>query len=528
MKTFFTRLLFSLTIALLAMGTLGMLNEAAAQETKKRVSLTMEEAIQIALVENLALQNVRLDMDNANAQIKEGWAELYPKLDINASYTRNVRSANPFAGSDAGGLFETLGFINWLSFNEQARTDADAGTEPISINEYFLRQQQGYQNAGIVFESSDNPFSVPNMYMSGLSITQKLFDGRVIYGAYGASKWLKPFNEMAISRQEQKLVDQVKTGWYASLLLKEQVHVLTQSVQRAKRTLHEVSRQVTQGVSPKFQRLSAEVEVANLETQFVQAETAAAGAVDNLKLLLGIPADYVVDILDHLESDLDASFMGVSTAEAMITALDRRPDLRQATIGVELEKIQLQVAKSEFLPTVDAFANINYIGNVPDNRTVVRSNSDDPFSFTSSERDYFDSSYWDRSVNVGLRLSWNIFNGFASRQRVQQRKISMQKSKNDTEFLTQAIRVEVESALRGVRSAHTRMLNQQKNVDRAELNFKYAEARLKEGVATPLEVRSASDQLDQSRLGYLQAVHDFLVARSAYETAMGMSDSGIN
>ena len=104
----------------------------------------------------------------------------------------------------------------------------------------------------------------------------------------------------------------------------------------------------------------------------------------------------------------------------------------------------------------------------------------------------------------------------------------MQKSKNDTEFLTQAIRVEVESALRGVRSAHTRMLNQQKNVDRAELNFKYAEARLKEGVATPLEVRSASDQLDQSRLGYLQAVHDFLVARSAYETAMGMSDSGIN
>ena len=220
--------------------------------------------------------------------------------------------------------------------------------------------------------------------------------------------------------------------------------------------------------------------------------------------------------------------MGVSTAEAMITALDRRPDLRQATIGVELEKIQLQVAKSEFLPTIDAFANINYIGNVPDNRTVVRSNSDDPFSFTSSERDYFDSSYWDRSVNVGLRLSWNIFNGFASRQRVQQRKISMQKSKNDTEFLTQAIRVEVESALRGVRSAHTRMLNQQKNVDRAELNFKYAEARLKEGVATPLEVRSASDQLDQSRLGYLQAVHDFLVARSAYETAMGMSDSGIN
>jgi hypothetical protein len=41
-------------------------------------------------------------------------------------------------------------------------------------------------------------------------------------------------------------------------------------------------------------------------------------------------------------------------------------------------------------------------------------------------------------------------------------------------------------------------------------------------VATPLEVRTASEQLDLSRLNYLQAVHDFLRARSAFETAVGM------
>ena len=328
---------------------------------------------------------------------------------------------------------------------------------------------------------------------------------------------------MAVSRQEQVLIDQVKTAWYATLLLREQEFVLTQSVQRAQRTLMEVTKQVEQGVAPKFQRLSAEVEVANLETQLIQAETASSAAVDNLKLLLAIPATYSLDLRDHLESDLSASFLGVSTQDAMMAALEKRPDLEQAVIGVELERIQLQVAKSEYLPTLDAFANFNYIGNVPDNRTVVRSAANDPFSFTSTERDYFDTSYWDRSVNVGLRLSWNIFNGFASKQRVQQRKILMQQAQNNTEFLKQSIKVEVESALRNVRASHTRMTNQRKNVERAELNFEYAEARLKEGVATPLEVRSASDQLDQSRLGYLQAVHDFLVARSAYQISTGTS-----
>ena len=41
-------------------------------------------------------------------------------------------------------------------------------------------------------------------------------------------------------------------------------------------------------------------------------------------------------------------------------------------------------------------------------------------------------------------------------------------------------------------------------------------------VATPLEEREASEQLDQSRINYLLAVHDYLVARSAFETAVGL------
>jgi outer membrane protein TolC len=40
-------------------------------------------------------------------------------------------------------------------------------------------------------------------------------------------------------------------------------------------------------------------------------------------------------------------------------------------------------------------------------------------------------------------------------------------------------------------------------------------------VATPLEVREASDQLDQTQLNFLQAVHDVLVAQSTYEAATG-------
>ncbi|NQV72642.1 TolC family protein [bacterium] len=494
-----------------------------AAHAQSDITITLDEAIQIALVENIALDNVRLDREDAKSQIKEGWSELYPKVDVNSSYTRNIKSANPFAGSDAGGLFETLGFMNWLSFNEQARTDNDPSSNPISVAEYFQRLQQGYQNAGIVQSGSDNPFNVPNVYNNGIAITQKLFDGRTIFGAYGASKWLKPYSDLAVSREEQQLINNVKKAWFGILLLTEQESVLRMSVERSKRTLDEVSRQVAQGVAPKFQRLSAEVQVANQETQQLQAATNRSNAIDGLKILLAIPAGTGLKIRGDLAGSVDGSMISLNADDAMVVALDKRPDLAQAYIGIELENIQLRVAKVEFLPTIDAFANFNYLGNVPDSRNVVSTSASDPFSFSQSSRGYFDTAYWDRSTNVGFRLKWNLFNGFASRQHVQQRKIAIQKAENNTELLKLSIRMEVEQAIRNVRTAADRMLSQEKNVERAELNFEYAEARLKEGVATPLEVREASNQLDQSRLGHLQAVHDYLVAQSAYETSIGSS-----
>lgn len=498
-------------------------NQTYAQETGPAAEavLTLDEAIQIALVKNLTIQNNRLDLDNANALIREGWANLFPQVDVSSSYTRNVRSPDPFAGSQAGGFFQTLGFIDWLAFNERARTDNDPGSNPITVADYFSKQQAGLQAAGIVLETGSNPFAVPNQYRSGLSITQKLFDGRVLFGATGAQRWLGPMNSSAIRRQEQLLVDAVKKAFYQTLLTEEQTHVLSLSVDRADRTRAEVARQVAVGTTPKFQRLSAEVELANLETQLVQANNAFAAALDNLKLLIGIPVQQPLRVRGTLESGIGGGFVPVSIESATILALQNRPDLERARIGIELERIQLQVERSEYLPEVNAFLNLNYVGNVPDNRFSYFADPDDPFKFSTTKNGYFSSSYWDWDMNVGFRLSWNLFNGFGTKQRIQQRKIAVQKARLDHEFLGNSIRIEIERSLRNVRAAQTRMASQEQNVERAELNFSYAEARLREGVASPIEVRESSSQLDQSRLNFLQAVHDFLVSRSEYDTAIG-------
>jgi len=487
-----------------------------------RISMTIDEAIQIALVKNYAIQQNRLDVKDAAAKVNEGWGQLLPLVELNSSFTRSIQSINPFSGSQAGGFFSTLGFVDWLSFNEQARTDSDPNSVPISLGEFFDRQQAGLESAGVPVSSGGNPFNIPNQFRNTLSVTQKVFDGRAIWGASGAAKYLKPFNERGLARQEQLLVNRVKQSFYDALLADARAGVASQSVVRTQATLSEVGKRVAQGVTPKFQRLSTEVELANLETDAVRAHNAAAKATDALKLLLGIPVTQPVRLRGDLAAEDPNALVQISLEGAADLAERRRPDLEQARINIELQKIQEKVARAQFLPNLDAFANISYIGNVPDNRLAVLSNPDDPFSFSTQKNGYFSKNYWDWDINVGFRLSWTIFNGLQTHRQIQQRKIATSKAQLQYDELSEQIRLDVDSALRDLKAAQERITSQKRNVSRAELNFSYAGTRLKEGVASPLDVREASDQLDQSRLNYLQAVHDLLVARSAFETAVGM------
>lgn len=483
--------------------------------------LSLDEAVQIALVHNYALRQTRLDAENAELQVGEAWGALIPNVTFNSTYTRSVRSPNPFAGSEAGGLFESLGFVEWLSFNEQARTDDNSETQPISFPEFQERQREGQREAGISPAGSDNPFAVPNQFEAGITVSQVLFNASAFSAIRGAER-LRRINQRGTDREEQLLIDEVRDTYYQAVLAQERARVTQESVERVERTAREAARSVEQGTAPKFDRLSAEVELSNLRTELTDAENQAELAVNALKNVLGIPVDTPIVLSDDLDAPTPPEAIGEFTIDsATEAALRHRPDLEQAQLAVELNEIDRSITRGNLFPTVSAFANANYVGSVPDDRTTVLSDPDNPFAFEQETRSFFDTAYWDQSVNVGLSLTWNIFDGNQTRRQVQQRTIAVEQAKIDRERAREGVKLEVEEALRNLRAAQERLDSQTENVERAELNYEYAQQRLQEGVARPIEEREASQQLDQARLNRLQAAFDYVSALSALETAIG-------
>lgn len=495
---------------------------AASDRADTPVSMSLEEAVEIALVRSYRLRSAKLDYEEAREQTDASYSTIWPQLNANASYTRNIVVPNPFAGSSAGDFFGGFDALGWLAYNEQARLD---GRPAITLDEFNMRDAAGRTAAGLPPGSgSDNPFFVPNDFNMGLTLTQLLYNGAAFSGIEAAEKFVET-TEAGVDVEALAVVSQTAQAFYGALLAREQTEILKKSVERTQETVDDTKKRVAQGVLPQFALLSAEVELANLETQLLRAKNQAEASLDALKTTLGLPPRRRVSLRGALELD-DATPSVAPLEEALGEARSQRPDVRRARLSLELLQIQEEVTWAEYLPVLRAVANLGLQGRVPDDRDfLVRDPMNDTgtsFAYRADSNGFFASDYWNPSFNVGLALTWNVFNGFRTSSTLDQNRVQTNRARLQLEQLEDMVQIEVEQARRDLETAQKQIETQARNIERAELNYRHAELRVREGVSTQLELRDASSQLDQSRFAHRQAIHDYLVARVRYDVALGV------
>ncbi|MCC5926469.1 MAG: TolC family protein [Bacteroidetes bacterium] len=490
---------------------------AQTQTSYDTLYVSLNEAIEIALVNSYFLQRAAFNVDEANEQIRQARSAVYPQIGGAVSYTRNVRTPNPFAGSDAADLFTSFGAIDWLFYNEQQRVD---GNPTLSFQDYLDQRNQGLENAGIVQQTGSNPFAIENQFVLGISATQAIYNGAAFAAIRGAEHFRNIVRQQ-LERETQTMVQQVRTAYLNALLAQEQVNLIETALQQLRDTERDVRALVEQGLAARFDRNSIAVEVVNLETNLIAAQNGAALATRSLNILLGIPVTHQLKLSDRFESyNLNLPDTG-GLDDAFNIARRLRPDVQLVDSNIRLRQEERNLVRSSYFPVLSAFADYAYLGNVPDNRDRTITDENDPFQFSSETRGFFDTSYWNAAFSVGLRMQWNIFDGFARKARMNQVNIEIKRAELDALVLRESIYLEVDAALRNVEAAWKRIQSQQRNIELAELNYEEARMRYREGVGTRLEERQAATMLDQSRLNYLTALHDYLIARGELDTAMG-------
>jgi outer membrane protein TolC len=495
---------------------------AAAPVAEDTLRLTLDGAVRLAVERSPALRAARLDVREAAVRVREVRAETAPQLAATASYTREFASPNPFAGTDALGIFGAQAPTDWLLWNERARTDGDPQTEPIGLDEFRQRQEATYRDADVERRAGgDNPFAVENQFMAALSFEQVLWSPAAL-AELRAAEAEQAGTLAGARRQVLTIADTVRQAYLGALLAGERATVLARSVERTRAEAAEAARRVEQGVAPVPERLAVEVDLGNLRTDWIEARTQAGNAIDRLKLVLGLALSRPVVLVETLAVEDDYRAADTPLATFLVEAFARRDDVRQARLALQARRARAAAARAARRPAVNLFADVSVVGNVPDDRARVITDPLQPFQVEEVRRGFLSGDFWDMGANAGVRMQWNAFAGGRLRAQEQLAGVAVDAAQLQLEQARDRVEFEVRQALREVRGAAERARIQEENVVRAQRSYDMVAERVVQGVAVPLERRDASEQLDRSRLALAQARHDYIAARSRLRTAMGV------
>lgn len=283
-------------------------------------------------------------------------------------------------------------------------------------------------------------------------------------------------------------------AFFDVLLARELNRVAVDNLAQKSRRLDEARRRLAVGVATDYDVLVAEVAEANARPEVLRTAALIDSRRDRLRLALGL--DTPVDAVGDLTAPLLAP---PPLDDALAVAGARRPDLRDLDQRIGITDELVAVAAAGDKPRLDLDGSTGW-------------------KELDGESGRRDGGTWD----IGLKLSWPLFDGLQARGRTQQVRSQRDTLRIDRRQLLDIIAVETREALDGVHVAMELVRALDGTVTQAERLLALSEKGFEYGVKIRLEVDDAELNLRQARTSLALARRDYLVAMVELAWAMGV------
>lgn len=424
------------------------------------MSLTLEKSLEIALSDNPTIKVADLEIERQEWVRKETKGNLLPQLSATGQYTRSIVKQEMAKG---------------LSFG------------------------------------ADNTFT------GTASMSMALFAPSV----YATLKMNSTQMESAVESARQSritLVNSVKKAYYNILLAQKSLVVLKASEASIQKTVDYTRKMYENDLSSEYDLLSAEVQLSNLKPSILQTETSIETAKLLFRMYLGLPNDVDFDLEGTLEDFADR--YNYTTGD-LSTDVSENSDLRTLELQAKLLDNQLNLYRTQKMPTLAAFGQAIYTGNDMDMSAfgglIGGGSGEGSGSTTTSSSKY----WWQNPMSVGLTLSVPIFSGLTNNRRIRQAKNSIEQINLQRDYLQQSIDVQVRNSINSIRTAYASIEANDITVRQAQKAYDIAVTRYNAGAGTILELNSSELALTQAKLNYSQAVYDYLSAEADYVQTLG-------
>ncbi|MBB6274514.1 outer membrane protein TolC [Pedobacter cryoconitis] len=190
----------------------------------------------------------------------------------------------------------------------------------------------------------------------GVQLSQQLFNQQVFTGLQAAKKSEQYYN-LTSDYTEEQVIEMVANNYYQVLVSRQQLNVIDTNIKNVKVVEKIISNQYKNGLAKKIDVDRIKVNLTNLETQREQTVNAVVQLENQLKYSMGMPVATTITLPPD-------EFSKVETLPAMADSINvsGRTEIRLLTIQNELLGLQRKAYVSEYYPQLSLTGNISRTG----------------------------------------------------------------------------------------------------------------------------------------------------------------------
>ncbi len=460
-----------------------ILEEADSAEAP--VVISLEQALKIALSENIAVKIADKEIERTKYAKKGTYAALFPQIDASGSYQRTIKKQVMYmdfdmssigGGASAGGSSSGSGEGSGESASGSGSGSASSGS------------------------SSSGGLEVGrwNTWSAGISASMPLVNAQL----WKSIKISGMDVELAVEKARASrldMVSQVKNAYYAVLFSKEAFNVYKEVYENAMTNYAETEKKYNVQKATDLDMARAKTNVANAIPNVYNAESSVILALWQLKAVMGIDLEMNIDVEGAIEDYAEYMTCDVTASDSI--SLDRNSTMKQLEIQANELAQSIKAQQYAYIPTLALAFN---------------------YSYNAMTNDFkFNEYKWTPYSYVGVSLSIPIFSGGKRLNQVRQARNSYEQMRLQMTSTERNLKISIRQSLNTMETNVKSYDAARDAVASAEKAYSIAEKSYEVGRATLTDLNDAQLALTQARLTESQAVYNFIVAKTQLEQTLG-------
>ena len=333
---------------------------------------------------------------------------------------------------------------------------------------------------------------------AGVQLSQALFNQQVFVGLK-AAKSTKEFYQLNAQLTEEQIIERVSNAYFQVFTIQQKKETLESSYSSTEKARNIIKSLYDNGLAKKVDLDRTNVNLTNISTVLKQQQNAINQAENALKFYMGMPIENKIALV---KADMEIT---PHLLEETV-GTDERSEVKILNKQKELLQYNKKAVEAAYYPTVNLNANYSWQG------------LGQKFPLTNGQKN---GVYWADYSAITLGVNIPIFNGFATKARVEMAQIELDKLEVNLKDTKLGLDLAYQNAKSQIENSLLALENQKANVSLAETVTTNTKNNYQYGLATLTELLEAENALVEAKNNYSNAILEYKIAEIQYYKAKG-------